>query len=106
MEIRDRDKTLESLKTMFDDACQIGRMGEVRKAKTQKGLKNTFMDFFIEKISSLSSTMRGSYAQKQQAINEMRNKFGSRYPVSPIWHIKCACFTTKLLSLDYFSYAA
>jgi hypothetical protein len=85
---RDQNQTSKDLRSMFDDACTVGRMGEVKKAKTLKGLKDTYLDFFISNISAITSSIRGNRNMRQAAINQYREKIPSQYPLSPVWRIK------------------
>lgn len=43
---------------MFDTASQVGGMTQAGKFQTEYGLKDTFQDFFIQKVFTLGRQAR------------------------------------------------
>lgn len=84
---RDRSQSINRLRTMFQTASQVGGMTQAGKLQTQFGLKDTFQDFFVDKIFALGRKVRGSTASKQEAINQLIESFPAEL-TSPVWRIK------------------
>ncbi|KAF9232535.1 hypothetical protein BU15DRAFT_90631 [Melanogaster broomeanus] len=47
---RDRDETVNKLRSMFQNVATTGIKSHYQKAKTDSGLKDTFMEFFVDQI--------------------------------------------------------
>ncbi|KAI0311059.1 hypothetical protein OF83DRAFT_1177947 [Amylostereum chailletii] len=85
--LRTKDETLQDLRTMFTDACTLGKMTQVGKLKTERGVKDTFLEHFLDKVSNFSKRLKGKTADKQNTINEYIQEL-PEFPVSPVWRIK------------------
>lgn len=84
---RDRTQSITRLRTMFQTASQVGGMTQAAKMQTQFGLKDTFQDFFANKIFALGRKARGSNSAKQEAIDHLVKSFPADI-TSPVWRIK------------------
>ena len=58
--------------------------------KTDTGLKDTFQDFFTDRIFAFTSKLRGSAKDKQAALDEMVKQLpqGAKDTISPVWRIR------------------
>ncbi|KIJ57791.1 hypothetical protein HYDPIDRAFT_103839, partial [Hydnomerulius pinastri MD-312] len=86
--MRDRDDTVQKLTSMFKDVASEGTKTQFQKAKTETGLKDTFMEFFVDRIFSRLKGLRGSArvnARRQMGEN---NDIRPEDVMSPVWRIK------------------
>ena len=54
---------------MFAEAVKIGGANKVKQKKTLHGVKDTFQDVFLDRITAYSARLRGSRADKQAALD-------------------------------------
>lgn len=72
---------------MFNTASQVGGMTQAGKLQTEFGLKDTFQNFFVQKIFTLGRELRGSSEQKQEAVDRLIDTFPNNIN-SPVWRIR------------------
>ena len=87
---REKEDSITKLQSIFQAASTIGGMTQASKLHTQYGLKDTFQDFFTQKIFSLTRSFRGNVEAKQQAIDNLLETFPTDV-MSPVWRIKGIC---------------
>ncbi|KAF5384421.1 hypothetical protein D9615_003216 [Tricholomella constricta] len=85
---RNRNETLGTLRSMFDDACQVGGKTRYGAAKTRSGLKDNVLEFFTNQIFNFRQKLRGSQDEKEKKVREMIEKEIPKDPFSPVWRIK------------------
>ena len=67
--------------------CTIGEQTKGKKLKTTKGVKDTYQEYFIERIQKFTRNLRGNGRDKQRKINN----FVGTLPANtnnPVWKIK------------------
>ncbi|KZP26247.1 hypothetical protein FIBSPDRAFT_732946, partial [Athelia psychrophila] len=84
---RERDKTVDDLKTIFTTASQVGGQTRSKKLKTSFGIKDAHQDHFTNMIFKFASGLRGNVQSKQAKIDELLTKLPDNI-TSPIWRIK------------------
>lgn len=77
---------MEELKSMFTLAATIGNQTKIKMAKTKTGIKDTYLDHFIELMFSSHKKQRGA-ARKQATLDEYINLLPDNV-MSPVWCIK------------------
>ncbi|KAI0357218.1 hypothetical protein OH77DRAFT_1495041 [Trametes cingulata] len=85
---RRRDKTLEVLENIFQKAATVGGMTGAKKLKTEHGVKDTFQDFFLQRIFAFGRKLRGSHAEKQLLLDAFVAQEIPDDILSPVWRIK------------------
>ena len=71
---------------MFILSQTVGNQTKIQKKKTETGLKDMYLDHFIDRISSAYSKVN-SYIHKQKVIDEMLPSIPAK-PFSPVWRIQ------------------
>ncbi|KAH7923808.1 hypothetical protein BV22DRAFT_1105892 [Leucogyrophana mollusca] len=85
---RSRDESIHMLSSMFEDAATIGGKTRYKKAKTESGLKDTFMEHFVDQIFGFAKGLRGSSREKDVLLKKMiADNIPDNY-MSPVWRIK------------------
>ncbi|KIK75107.1 hypothetical protein PAXRUDRAFT_29105, partial [Paxillus rubicundulus Ve08.2h10] len=83
-----RDKTVSKLKSMFQDILTTGVKTHYQKTKTETGIKDTFMEVFIDRIFKPMKGYRGGSAAHAKAVKEVTQGCDVKSFLSPIWRIK------------------
>ncbi|XP_006464096.1 hypothetical protein AGABI2DRAFT_120883 [Agaricus bisporus var. bisporus H97] len=78
-----KDETIEHLSSMFNEAVNVGTSTKYKLAKTNTGLKDNFLEFFINKIHAV----RGAAADREAAVHQTLENVPP-VPFSPVWWIK------------------
>ena len=76
---------------MFQLAKQVGNQTAIKNEKTKTGLKDTYLDGFLDRMAASYKDCRGTTA-KQSALDE----FVATLPqnvLSPIWRIRGRCLS-------------
>lgn len=85
---RQKDKTVNHLKSMFQDVINTGGKTWYNAAKTRTRLKDNFLEFFTEHIFSVRSKQQGSGAAKETAVKDFVDNSIPKDSFSPRWRIK------------------
>lgn len=73
---------------MFAQASIVRSLTSARNLKTSTGLKDNYLEHFIDKIGALISRLKGPASQnKQQQLDKLLKTFPKNV-LSPIWRIK------------------
>lgn len=73
------------MKSIFDKAMQTGGKTASKKEKTKRGLKDTFQDFFTEKLFKSQKGKTGEVAEA--ALDSAIHRLPA-VTDSPVWRIK------------------
>ncbi|KZP32183.1 hypothetical protein FIBSPDRAFT_1020441 [Athelia psychrophila] len=84
---RERNETVDNLKTIFTAASQAGGQTRSKKLKTSFGIKDAHQDHFTNMIFKFASGLRGNMQSKQAKIDELLAKLPDNL-TSPVWRIK------------------
>ena len=68
---------------MFAMAATIGNQTKVKAMKTASGLKDTYLDVFIDRMAKSYKNKRG-VEQKQRALDEFKQTLPTNI-ISPVW---------------------
>ncbi|RDB18364.1 hypothetical protein Hypma_000365 [Hypsizygus marmoreus] len=85
---RHKGETIHELRTMFEDAIATGGKTRYGTAKTRTGLKDNFLEFFMERVFSFRSKQQGSASEKATAVKTFIERSIPKEPFSPVWKIK------------------
>jgi hypothetical protein len=77
---------MASLRSMFTMAMEIGNKTKIKSFKTETGVKDTYLDFFIDRAFASYKNKQGSQA-KQVALSEFAVTL-PHHVFSPVWRIK------------------
>ncbi|KAF9070032.1 hypothetical protein BDP27DRAFT_1420468 [Rhodocollybia butyracea] len=83
---RNKHESVQQLKSQFTLAQAQGNVTKIKEARTETGLKDTYQNFFIERLFSSYKTRRG-VDQKQTALNKAISDL-PREMMSPVWRIR------------------
>ncbi|RPD56808.1 hypothetical protein L226DRAFT_513548 [Lentinus tigrinus ALCF2SS1-7] len=87
-EPRTKDATLRTLQEIFQDASTVGGMTRSKKLKTNTGVKDTFQEFFSERLFAYGRTLKGSRSEKQSLLDMFVRTELPNNVISPVWRIK------------------
>lgn len=86
---RTRDSTLAVLHTIIADAGSIGNVSKIKAHKTSTGVKDTFLDTFLELMHQSYKKSKVSRPEKQIALDNFRATLPENARmVSPVWRIR------------------
>ncbi|KAI0754107.1 hypothetical protein C8Q80DRAFT_346349 [Daedaleopsis nitida] len=85
---RTRDSTLKELEAVFATGSSYGGISRAKKEKTLFGVKDTFQEFYLDKISTFASRLRGSRGEKEHALNMFVKAEIPSDTRSPVFRIK------------------
>ena len=71
---------------MFTMASSIGNQTKIKSKKISTGLKDTYLDYFLDGMAESYKKKHGS-SSKQQALDEFVQGLPENV-YSPVWHIK------------------
>lgn len=71
---------------MLLDAKSLGNQTKIKARKTETGTKDTYLEFFIERLSSSYANVK-SRNLRQQALDNMGNSLPEK-TFSPVWRIR------------------
>ncbi|KAL4078903.1 hypothetical protein V8B97DRAFT_2021242 [Scleroderma yunnanense] len=81
-----QEQSITELKSMFTMASSIGNQSKIKEKKTATGLKDTYLEYFLEEMAASYKKKHGGNS-KQQALDEfIQGLPGNVY--SPVWCIK------------------
>ena len=80
---RTRDKTLHELQAIVNEAGGVGNLTKIRNHKTMTGLKDTFLEVFLRRMSD-SYKDKVSRPEKQCALDQCRAMLPANI-LSPVW---------------------
>ena len=86
----------------FEKATVVGNKTALKNLRTEKGVKDTIQEFFLDKLFTSYSGKKG-LAQKKQALDNAVRQLPNNI-TSPIWHIDGellffpTCFYCNLVS--------
>jgi hypothetical protein len=86
-EPRHKNETITELKSMFIDASTIGNQTKIKQRKTATGIKDTFLDSFLNRLAESYSKIRGGNSAKQYALDRVKETLPEDV-ISPVWRIK------------------
>ena len=86
-QLRTKDDTLKTLQVIFRHTSTVGGMTHTKNLKTFMGVKDTFQDFFLERIYTFSRKLRGSVAKKQELLDVFVATQLPKDILSPVWRI-------------------
>ncbi|KAI6028155.1 hypothetical protein EDC04DRAFT_2605807 [Pisolithus marmoratus] len=81
-----KEQSIDELKSMFTMASSIGNQTKIKNIKTSTGLKDRYLDYFLDEMASSYKKKHGN-SSKQQALEEFVQKLPNNV-YSPVWHIK------------------
>ncbi|KAI0259692.1 hypothetical protein BC834DRAFT_806373, partial [Gloeopeniophorella convolvens] len=84
--LRTREDTLQDLNAMVVEAGQVGNLTKIKAHKTSTGIKDTFLDVFLERMY-LSYKDKGGKVAKQNALNNFKRTLPENM-LSPVWRIR------------------
>ena len=85
---RTRAGTLQELHTIIADAGSVGNVSKIRAHKTSTGIKDTFLETFLEWMHLSYKNKSGKY-EKQVALDRFRSTLPeSASMFSPVWRIR------------------
>ncbi|KAF7325590.1 hypothetical protein MKEN_00408600 [Mycena kentingensis (nom. inval.)] len=84
---RNRAETCDKLRSQFVTASVIGKQTAYKDLKTASGLKDTFMEAFVERLFAAGSKKGRTNVQKQSDMNRLKATFPDDV-LSPVWRIK------------------
>ncbi|KIJ60407.1 hypothetical protein HYDPIDRAFT_177473 [Hydnomerulius pinastri MD-312] len=82
----ERIKCFVKLKSMFEMGSLVGNQTKIKEKKTSSGLKDTYLDHFLDYMGMSYKKKRGNEA-KQQALDECISGLPKNV-YSPVWRIK------------------
>ncbi|KAI6044629.1 hypothetical protein EDC04DRAFT_2865842 [Pisolithus marmoratus] len=85
---RTRQDTTDKLRGMFHEvACGMGKV-RYAKMKTDTGIKDTYMDVFVERILKLVKGLHAGTDKHTEAVNSVTQGRPVEEFMSPVWRIK------------------
>ncbi|KAG6819617.1 hypothetical protein H0H93_010245 [Arthromyces matolae] len=84
-EPRTKKETTAHLGTILRDARIVGNQTKIKMYKTNTGVKDNFLEHFIDRMQSSYSKITG-YLRKQQALDDFITNLPED-PFSPVWRI-------------------
>jgi hypothetical protein len=85
-EPRQKDDSVAKLKSMFTTASTVGNLSRVKAMKTASGLKDTYLESFMDHMASSYKKKQGKDA-KQKALDDLKQTLPENV-ISPVWRIK------------------
>ncbi|KAI6155653.1 hypothetical protein BKA82DRAFT_4326751 [Pisolithus tinctorius] len=79
-------KSIIELKSMFTMASTIGNQTKIKEKMTSTGLKDTYLEYFINGMAASCKRQQGS-SSKQEALDVFIKGLPENV-YSPVWHIK------------------
>ncbi|KAI0259241.1 hypothetical protein BC834DRAFT_833886, partial [Gloeopeniophorella convolvens] len=84
--LRTRENTLQDLNAMVVEAGQVGNLTKIKAHKTNTGIKDTFLDAFLERMY-LSYKDKSGKVAKQNALDNFKHTLPENM-LSPVWRIR------------------
>ena len=82
---RTKEETQATLKSLFDQSKSVGNQTKIKAIKTEKGVKDTYQQHFLDALHQSYKRLRGT-ASKTAALKE-KLKDMRENPTSPVWRI-------------------
>ncbi|KAG1735951.1 uncharacterized protein EDB91DRAFT_1238171 [Suillus paluster] len=82
-----KNETVTELKSMFIHASTVGNQTQIKQRKTFTGIKDTFLDSFLNHLAESHCKIWGGNKAKQEALNRVRETLPKNV-TSPVWRIK------------------
>ncbi|KAG1784909.1 uncharacterized protein HD556DRAFT_1314704 [Suillus plorans] len=86
-EPRHKDETIAELKSMFIHASTVGNQTQIKQRKTSMGIKDTFLDSFLNRLAESYCKIRGGNKAKQEVLDRVKETLPENV-ISPVWRIK------------------
>ncbi|KAG2035286.1 hypothetical protein BDR03DRAFT_812159, partial [Suillus americanus] len=86
-EARCKDETVAELKSMFVEASTVGNQTRIKQRKTATGIKDTFLESFLDCLAQSYSKIRGGNNAKQEALDRVKETLPANV-ISPVWRVK------------------
>ena len=87
MEFRSKESTFDSLQAVLAEAKRIGGKTQSKKLKTKSGVKDTYQDYFLEKIYNFTKNLRSRNTESKNQLNEFLATL-PKHLMNPIWRLK------------------
>ncbi|KAL1692476.1 hypothetical protein GGG16DRAFT_51549 [Schizophyllum commune] len=84
---RTRVETMSVLRSQFETALRLGGKADYERQRTVKGIKDVFMEHFVERLFYVNRKGGGSKAFKEKEIARLRAALPAN-PYSPVWRIR------------------
>ncbi|KAI0258168.1 hypothetical protein BC834DRAFT_836247, partial [Gloeopeniophorella convolvens] len=84
--LRTKENTLWELNAMVTEAGQVGNITKIKAHKTNTGIKDTFLDVFLERMY-LSYKDKSGKVAKQNALDSFKHTLPENM-LSPVWRIR------------------
>ncbi|KAG1806360.1 uncharacterized protein HD556DRAFT_1428515 [Suillus plorans] len=101
-EPRHKDETIAELKSMFIHASTVRNQTQIKQRKTSTGIKDTFLDSFLNRLAESYCKIRGGNKAKQEALDRVKETLPENV-ISPVWRIKVLLGFVKYLWRDVVS---
>ena len=86
--MRDKQDTVDCLKKVYALAKTIGSKTKSKELKTEQGVKDGYLEFFIEKIYAFIKDLPGNIAEKQVKLDNYVEENIPQSILSPSLRIK------------------
>ena len=77
---------MRELDSMIEKSKRLGTITQVRNMKTETGIKDTFLEHFLERMANSYRDVKGR-APKTQALGEFCATSLPANIISPVWRI-------------------
>ncbi|KAG2351596.1 hypothetical protein BDR07DRAFT_1225218, partial [Suillus spraguei] len=67
-----KNETIAELKSMFIHASTVRNQTQIKQMKTSMGIKDTFLDSFLNCLAELQCKIRGGNKAKQEALDRVK----------------------------------
>ncbi|KAJ3727646.1 hypothetical protein C8R42DRAFT_572308 [Lentinula raphanica] len=84
---RNKAETCENLRSQFAMASKIGGMAAYKREKTATGVKDTYLEGFVNQMAAITTRKGRDIAQRERDLNELKASFPADV-TSPVWRIK------------------
>ncbi|KAG2029933.1 hypothetical protein BDR03DRAFT_1017714 [Suillus americanus] len=96
-----KNETVAELTSMFSYALKVGNQTQIKQRKTSMGIKDTFLDLFLNCLAESHCKIRGGNKPKQEAPDRVKETLPENV-ISPVWQIKgLSTVFTVLCRIDF-----
>jgi hypothetical protein len=87
---------------MFVEASMVGNQTRIKQRKTATGIKDTFLESFLDCLAQSYSKIRGGNNAKQEALDRVKETLLANV-ISPVWRVKglSICFNQSHVGIDF-----
>ncbi|KAG2120941.1 uncharacterized protein F5147DRAFT_563247, partial [Suillus discolor] len=86
-ESRQKNETIAEHKSIFIHASTIVNQTQIKQRETSMGIKDTFLDSFLNRLAESYCKIQGGNKAKQEALNRVKETLPENV-TSPMWRIK------------------